>query len=113
MKRQAVICLFLFVGILFLFQVNEDIRKQINKMLMVFLPYFVFIMYMINRGTSFTQALFMNCDHSMLTYSFYKKPEFILKLFRIRLRDREGESAARVGDRCGAAGAAVLLRGDG
>ena len=52
-KRQAVICLFLFVGILFLFQVNEDIRKQINRMLMVFLPYFVFIMYMINRGTSF------------------------------------------------------------
>lgn len=86
-KRQAVICLFLFVGILFLFQVNEDIRKQINRMLMVFLPYFVFIMYMINRGTSFTQALFMNCDHSMLTYSFYKKPEFILKLFRIRLRE--------------------------
>ena len=41
----------------------------------------------INRGTNFTQALFMNCDHSLLTYSFYKQPAFILKLFRIRLRE--------------------------
>ena len=29
----------------------------------------------------------MNCDHSMLTYSFYKQPRFILKLFQIRLRE--------------------------
>ena len=42
-------------------------------------------MYAINRGTGFTKALFMNCDHSLLTYSFYKQPKFILKLFQIRL----------------------------
>ena len=54
---------------------------------MTFLPYFVFIMYAINRGTNFTQALFMNCDHSLLTYSFYKQPKFVLKLFQIRLRE--------------------------
>lgn len=56
-------------------------------MLMTFLPYFVFIMYAINRGTGFTRALFMNCDHSLLTYSFYKQPKFVLKLFKIRLRE--------------------------
>ena len=44
-------------------------------------------MYMINRGTGFTNALFMNCDHSLLTYSFYKQPKFVLKLFQIRLRE--------------------------
>ena len=27
----------------------------------------------------------MNCDHSLLTYSFYKQPRCVLKLFRIRL----------------------------
>lgn len=54
---------------------------------MTWLPYFVFIMYAINRGTNFTQALFMNCDHSLLTYSFYKQPSFILRLFQIRLRE--------------------------
>ena len=29
----------------------------------------------------------MNCDHSLLTYSFYKQPKFILRLFQIRLRE--------------------------
>ena len=29
----------------------------------------------------------MNCDHSLLTYSFYKRPDFVLKLFQIRLRE--------------------------
>ena len=56
-------------------------------MVMTWLPYFTFIMYAVNRGTGFTKALFMNCDHSLLTYSFYKQPRFILKLFRIRLRE--------------------------
>ena len=59
----------------------------VNELIMTWLPYFVFIMYAINRGTGFTKALFMNCDHSLLTYSFYKQPGFILKLFRIRLRE--------------------------
>ena len=40
-----------------------------------------------NRGTGFTRALFMNCDHSLLTYSFYKEPKMVLALFRIRLRE--------------------------
>ena len=62
-------------------------NSDINKLVMMGLPYFVFIMYAINRGTSFTQALFMNCDHSLLTYSFYKQPSFILRLFQIRLRE--------------------------
>ena len=62
-------------------------------MVMTWLPYFAFIMYLINRGTSFTQALFMNCDHSLLTYSFYKQPGFVLKLFQIRLR--EGDTDAK------------------
>ena len=44
-------------------------------------------MYTINRGTNFTQALFMNCNHSLLTYSFYKQPGLILSLFQIRLRE--------------------------
>ena len=29
----------------------------------------------------------MNCDHSLLTYSFYKQPKFVLRLFQIRLRE--------------------------
>mgnify|MGYP004641721863 FL=1 len=49
------------------------------------LPGTAFLMYLINRGLPFTQALYVNCDHSMLTYSFYKTPSSILKLFVLRL----------------------------
>lgn len=64
-----------------------EIRKPINQLLLVFLPYFVFIIYSFNSGKSVVQAMFRNCDHSMLTYSFYRRPDVILSLFKLRLRD--------------------------
>lgn len=60
-------------------------RAAVNEGMMQILPFSVFLMFCINRGSGFTQALFMNCDHSMLTFAFYKKPKSILKLFQIRL----------------------------
>lgn len=86
-EKLTAACLLLAAGILLLFQINTGAKEAVNKLLMSFLPYFVFVMYLINRGTAFTQALFMNCDRSMLTYSFYKQPKSILRLFRIRLRE--------------------------
>ncbi len=53
---------------------------------MKYLPYFVFIMYCINRSSSVTQAMFMNCDHSMLTYRIYRTPKVILGIFKERLK---------------------------
>lgn len=85
--RTACIAAFIIAALLVVMQVNMEVKLAVNRLLLVFLPYFVFIMYAINRGTSFTQVLFMNCDHSMLTFAFYKKPEFILRLFCIRLRE--------------------------
>lgn len=85
--KVSIIAAVIVAGFFVAVQVNGDLKSGLNKILMTFLPYFVFIMYAVNRGTYFTQVLFMNCDHSMLTYAFYKKPEFILKLFRIRLRE--------------------------
>lgn len=66
---------------------NGQVARVTNESLMRLLPVFLFVMYVLNRGTTFTQALFINCDHSMLTYGFYKKPGTILKLFWIRLRE--------------------------
>ena len=83
--RIANVCALLCCGVLLLMAVQPGTRADINQMVMTWLPYFAFIMYMINRGTGFTQALFMNCDHSLLTYAFYKQPAFVLRLFRIRL----------------------------
>lgn len=85
--RIAGICALACCAVLVVIAIEPESRGEINQMVMTWLPYFAFIMYLINRGTSFTRALFMNCDHSLLTYSFYKKPGFVLKLFQIRLRE--------------------------
>lgn len=61
-------------------------RPDVNEVLMNYLPYFLFIMYLINRGRTITQAMFMNCDHSMLTYRFYRQPKALLSLFVERLK---------------------------
>lgn len=86
-KKISLVCVCLIFGVLLAFYLVPELKEKINGLLLSFLPYFVFIMYSINRGTGFTRALFMNCDHSLLTYSFYKRPDFVLKLFQIRLRE--------------------------
>ena len=86
-KKISYICAFLVAAVLVGIYLLPEEKSIINEVVMNWLPYFVFIMYAINRGTGFTQALFMNCDHSLLTYSFYKQPKCILRLFQIRLRE--------------------------
>lgn len=85
--KITLVCLGVVALLLVLFVVQPDLKVAINQLLMTYLPYFVFILYLLNRGPSFTKVLFMNCDHSLLTYSFYKDPKMILKLFTIRLRE--------------------------
>ena len=86
-KKISYVCAFLVIAVLVGVYLLPEAKSATNEIVMTWLPYFVFIMYAINRGTNFTQALFMNCDHSLLTYSFYKQPSFILRLFQIRLRE--------------------------
>ncbi|AKB17560.1 MULTISPECIES: hypothetical protein [unclassified Methanosarcina] len=59
----------------------QEAKPIINGMFLTFLPYFLFVMYFINRGKVINQAMFMNCDHSMLAYRFYKQPRAILLLY--------------------------------
>lgn len=65
---------------------SPEIAGKANKMMLTSLPLALLVMYFINRGQYVTQAMFMNCDHSMLTYRFYRQPEAVLQLFRQRLR---------------------------
>ena len=85
-KKQSVIILIIIVAMIIGFQFNEEFKNQTNDILMRYLPYFVFIMYCINRSSSVTQAMFMNCDHSMLTYRIYRTPKVILGIFKERLK---------------------------
>lgn len=84
-KKITCVVLAIIAVALVLFMFEPEVKNKVNGLLMTYLPYFAFIMYLINRGTGFTRALFINCDHCLLTYSFYKKPKQILQLFQIRL----------------------------
>jgi hypothetical protein len=50
-----------------------------------FLARTLLILYFVNLGREFTKALYINRDHSMLTYPLYKRPGRILEMFRLRL----------------------------
>lgn len=65
---------------------NPGIMLKINELLLTYLPYSLLIMYLVNRGRTITAAMFMNCDHSMLTYRIYRQPKAILSLFTERLK---------------------------
>ena len=85
-KKQSIVIIFIFIILTIVVLTNKDIAKKVNAILLVSLPYFVFVMYMLNRGTSLTEAMFMNCDHSMLTYRIYRTPKVILGVFKERLK---------------------------
>ena len=85
-KKQSVVILLIFAVIFIVIKKNPIMATQMNKITLTYLPYFVFIMYLINRSSSVTQAMFMNCDHSMLTYRIYRTPKVILGIFKERLK---------------------------
>jgi len=78
----AIILIFLMVGAF----IDKSSMASINQIPLKSLPYFVFIMYFVNRGSVITQAMFINCDNSMLAYRFYRKSKVILNLFKTRLK---------------------------
>ena len=85
-KKQSIVILLIIIAMIIGIQMNNDFKVKTNEILLVYLPYFVFIMYCINRSSSVTQAMFMNCDHSMLTYRIYRTPKVILGIFKERLK---------------------------
>ena len=85
-KKQAVVIFVIAIIVSIIAYMNKEFSERINGILLTYLPYFVFIMYMLNRGATMTQAMFMNCDHSMLTYRIYRTPKVILGRFKERLK---------------------------
>ena len=85
-QKMSIIFLLIFITLILTAIFYGKFNKDLNEYLRVSLPYFLFIMYFVNRGQNITQTMFMNCDHSMLFYRFYRQPSAILKLFRERLK---------------------------
>lgn len=85
-KRTALILTALLVIATAACFLSKSFSDVVNNFILVYLPYTLFLMYVINRGKTVTQAMFMNCDHSMLSYRFYRQPKVILHLFVQRLK---------------------------
>ena len=85
-KKQTLVIIGIFLILYIAIFLNPDLKQNLNSLALTYLPYFVFIMYLLNRGTTMTQAMFMNCDHSMLTYRIYRTPKVILGVFKERLK---------------------------
>ena len=85
-KKMTVFILVIgiILGILIFFV--PVLKQGINTFALLLLPYMLFIMYFINTGKNITNAMFMNCDHSMLFYRFYREPKIVLSLFKERLK---------------------------
>jgi len=75
------IVIMLVVGYFAPYIVAEFGRGMINS-----LGGFFFLLYFVNRGERYANALFFNCDVSMLRYSFYRTSKNILVNFWIRFR---------------------------
>ncbi len=84
LQTKIIIIIAIISGIVCL--VFNEAAEVLNSMLLTILPYFLFLMYYLNRGTTITNAMFMNCDHSMLTFRFYRTPKVILGIFKERLK---------------------------
>lgn len=85
-KKQTMFIIIIFAMLIMISYIMPDVKESLNRIALTYLPYFVFVMYLLNRGTVITQAMFMNCDHSMLTYKFYRRPAVILGVFKERLK---------------------------
>ncbi len=84
-KWLAAISLLIIVVVGILMIASPTLQKSLNNFLLNNIAWFVIIMYFINRGAIITQAMFYNCDHSMLTFNFYRNPKVILNVFKTRL----------------------------
>lgn len=84
-KIFATISAILIVIMIIIIMEYPKDQLLIHNFLKDHISFLIFFMYFINRGEIVTQAMFFNCDHSMLTFNFYKKPKVILEVFKRRL----------------------------
>ena len=59
-KKQTLFIIIIFAMIIMISYIVPDIKENLNTIALTYLPYFIFIMYFLKRGTVITQAMFMN-----------------------------------------------------
>ena len=73
-------------GFLILLFLQPHFKEIVRQFILNYLPFVLLFMYFINTGKAVTNAMFVNCDHSMLSYRFFRQPKTILSLFKERLK---------------------------
>ncbi len=84
-KNYSIFLIIIYFIIGFLTLYNNKFAEFTRIFLTKKMSWFILIMFFLNRGEVITKAMFYNCDHAMLKYSFYRKPKNILNLFKKRL----------------------------
>lgn len=84
-RTISFLSLLVVAGFVLLATFMPETRSNLRNGVLHSLPLMLFAMYFLNRGRSVAQAMFMNCDHAMLTYRFYRDPKVILHMFTTRL----------------------------
>ena len=84
-KWYALVSLIVIIITVINTQLSPELKQSLNNFLLNNIAWFVIVMYFINRGAIITQAMFYNCDHSMLTFNFYRNPKVILNVFKTRV----------------------------
>lgn len=74
-----------YIVISYLVIKDESTALMVSNFFNNKISWFIIFMYIINRGSIITQAMFYNCDHAMLKYNFYREPSVIIGLFKKRL----------------------------
>ena len=75
------------MGVLLYFEVtrSEDVSKSVLRFLFSKHPgIFIFILSIFNTGAFMSRAMFASCDSSMLVYGFYRTPDALRKMYRLR-----------------------------
>ena len=72
-------------ALLILLTAMPELRPAALELIKNRFPMLALILFSVNSGSNFTKALFMNCDQSLLTFSFFRRPGNLRKLFLIRL----------------------------
>ncbi len=83
------ICLISFLAFFLLILViliKPSYQKEIYSFFTNYFAWIILLMYFLNRGAIITQAMFHNCDRSMLTFPFYRRDKVVLNVFFQRLK---------------------------
>ena len=84
-KKYSLVLIGIYIFLVYVMLKYSNYNNSIAELIHYKLSIFVMIMFIINRGSIITQAMFFNCDHAMLRYNFYREPKVILELFKKRL----------------------------